>query len=71
MNPQVLPLAFTRLPELALGFRQTLSSRGDYTRRHEPRTLPEIARALSRWENEGGAVSVDDARLTDSYVALS
>ena len=60
----------SRFLDLAFGMRQTLLSGDAPTRQSEPRILAEIARALSRWENEGGAVPVDDTRLMDSYAAV-
>ena len=50
--------------------RQTRST-GDHATQIDPRSLAEFFRALSRWENEGGAVHVDDTRLLDAYAALS
>ena len=49
----------------------TLSSGNNHTPQNEPRSLAEIARALSRWENEGGAFDHEDTRLIDSHAARS
>ena len=60
-----------RLLYFANHMRQILSPGDEHTRPIEPRSRAEIARALSRWENEGGAVHGEDRRLMDAYAALS
>ena len=60
-----------RVLDFANRMRLTFSSYDDRNPRNDLRSLTEIRRALSRWENEGGAVHDNDTHLLDAHAALS